>query len=165
MARQQATHVDDRLEVGRRLREARERMGLTQRGLAFAGCTPSYLSRTEAGERVPSLQLLRELGGRLGVSADYLATGAEDQRRDLLFEAEIALRVDDIELAEALFAEAHDEAAEPLRRARAAGGLGELAYRAGAIEEGIERLLEAQALLGHRLLGHPSIPITHSRRS
>jgi len=162
MARQQATHVDDPLEVGRRLREARERIGLTQRGLAFAGCTPSYLSRIEAGERVPSLQLLRELGRRLGVSADYLATGADDQRRDLLFEAEIALRVDDTELAEALFAQQHDEAAEPLRRARAAGGLGELAYRSGAIDEAIERLLEAQALLGDRLLEHPSIPITLS---
>src|SRR2546430_4425884 len=151
MTRQKATHVDDPSEVGRRLREARERKGLSQRALAFPGCTAAYLSRIESGNRVPSLQLLRELGRRLDVTADYLATGSDEQTRDLLLEAEIALRIDDTELAEALFAQEHERAAEPMRKARAAGGLGELAYRSGAIDESIERLLDAQALLADRL--------------
>jgi transcriptional regulator with XRE-family HTH domain len=45
--------------------------------LSFPGCSPAYISRIEAGDRIPSLQLLREMGQRLGVSEDYLATGKE----------------------------------------------------------------------------------------
>ena len=71
--RRKSTHVDDPVAVGRRLREARERAGLSQRQLSFPGCSPAYVSRIEAGDRIPSLQLLREMGRRLGVSEDYLA--------------------------------------------------------------------------------------------
>src|SRR6266571_345896 len=99
MPRQKSTHVDDPQALGFRLREARTRKGLSQRQLAFPGCTPAYLSRIEAGQRIPSLQLLRDLGRRLSVSADYLATGSEEAERDLLLEAELALRLDEIELA------------------------------------------------------------------
>ena len=77
MPRRKSTHVDDPAAVGRRLREARERAGSSQRQLSFDGCSPAYISRIEAGERIPSLQLLREMGRRLGVSEDYLATGLE----------------------------------------------------------------------------------------
>src|SRR5919199_4578673 len=97
MPRQKSTHVDDPAAVGLRLKAARERVGLSQRQLAFVGCSPAYISRIEAGDRIPSLQLLRELGRRLGVSADYLATGGEETRWDSLGEAEIALRLDDVE--------------------------------------------------------------------
>jgi transcriptional regulator with XRE-family HTH domain len=162
MVRQKSTHVDDPMAVGRRLRQARERKGLSQRRLSFPGCTPAYLSRIESGQRIPSLQLLRDLARRLDVSAEYLATGDEEAGRDLLLEAEIALRVDDTDLAEELFAAEYAEAVEAARRGRATGGLGELAYRAGAIDEAIERLVEAQSLLGERLLENPSIPITLS---
>ena len=64
--------------------EARERAGLSQRQLSFPGCSPAYISRIEAGDRIPSLQLLRKMGQRLGVSEDYLATGKErhDEHRD-----------------------------------------------------------------------------------
>ena len=78
MPRQKSTHVDNPQAVGERLKEARERAGLSQRQLSFPGCSPAYISRIESGDRIPSLQLLRELGKRLGVSEDYLATGAED---------------------------------------------------------------------------------------
>ena len=95
MPRRKSTHVDDPAAVGERLRAARERAGLTQRDLAFPGCSPAYISRIESGDRIPSLQLLRELGRRLGVSEDFLATGEnraapEDPR---LLDAELALRL------------------------------------------------------------------------
>src|SRR6266550_8186380 len=97
MPRRKSTHVDNPVEVGRRLREARERSGISQRQLSFPGCSPAYISRVESGQRIPSLQLLRELGRRLAVSADYLATGEEESRWDALVEAEIALSLDDVE--------------------------------------------------------------------
>jgi len=77
--RQKSTHVDDPGAVGERLKAARLESGLSQRQLAFPGCSPAYISRIEAGDRIPSLQLLRELGKRLGVSEDFLATGEETQ--------------------------------------------------------------------------------------
>src|ERR671922_1716178 len=105
MPRQKSTHVDDPRAVGRRLRDAREKAGLSQRQLAFPGCSPAYISRIESGDRIPSLQLLRELGRRLGVSEDWLATGAENgsgEQGGMLLEAELALRLDDLDLADRL---------------------------------------------------------------
>src|SRR2546423_14283704 len=103
--RETIPHVDDPAAVGRRLREAREQAGISQRALAFPGCSPAYLSRIEAGDRTPSLQVLRELSRRLGVTEEYLAYGTEAQPAgaDRLFEAELALRMDDLDRAENLF--------------------------------------------------------------
>jgi tetratricopeptide (TPR) repeat protein len=159
MARQKSTHVDDPVAVGRRLRQAREKRGMSQRALAFAGCSAGYISRIEAGERIPSLQLLRELGQRLGVSAEYLATGSEEVERDLLAEAELALRVDEIELAEHLFAQARDEAHDPVARGRALAGLGQLVYRDGDIEGAIVLLAEAEQLV-ESVVDYPAIVVT-----
>jgi tetratricopeptide (TPR) repeat protein len=148
LPRQKSTHVDDPAAVGQRLKEARERAGLSQRQLSFPGCSPAYISRIESGDRIPSLQLLRELGRRLGVSEDHLATGQElRSARDELLEAEVALRLDDLELAERLYRDAlagGDEEA----RARALAGLGELASRKGDPRGAIELLEEALALDG-----------------
>src|ERR671922_64270 len=96
MPRQKSTHVDDPRAVGRRLRDAREKAGLSQRQLAFPGCSPAYISRIKSGDRIPSLQLLRELGRRLGVTEDWLATGSEDGRAHIELDrgqADEALRV------------------------------------------------------------------------
>ncbi len=49
---------------------------MSQRELSFPGCTAVYICRIERGDRVPSLQVLRELANRLGVEEDYLATGS-----------------------------------------------------------------------------------------
>src|SRR3989304_2884596 len=101
MPRQKSTHADSPKAVGCRLKEARERSGLSQRALSFPGCSPAYISRIEAGERIPSLQLLRELGRQLGGSEDFLATGTEAgaSRSSLLVDAEVALRLDHLEPA------------------------------------------------------------------
>ena len=145
MPRQKSTHVDDPREVGRRLREARLRAGLSQRDLSFQGCSPAYISRIEAGDRIPSLQLLREMGQRLGVSEDYLATGARapllPDRNPLLVDAEVALRLDDHELAQSLYEEALEVARDNFTRADAFEGLGSVAFRRGEPKEAI-RLLE-----------------------
>ena len=79
MPRRPSNHVDDPIAVGERLRQAREAAGLTQRELSFEGCTAAYVSRIEAGARVPSLQILHEFAKRLGVTPEYLATGQPEE--------------------------------------------------------------------------------------
>jgi tetratricopeptide (TPR) repeat protein len=138
MPRQKSTHVDDPKAVGERLRNARVATGLSQRQLAFPGCSPAYISRIEAGDRIPSLQLLRELGRRLNVTEDYLATGADDRRARLsMLEADILLRLDDVPAAEALYREALANAATPLERSQAEEGLGHVSFRRGEVREAI----------------------------
>src|SRR5581483_1384931 len=122
MPRQKATHVDSPEAVGRRIRAAREQVGLSQRDLSFPGCSPAYLSRIEAGTRTPSLQLLRELGRRLGRSADFLATGEDAAPVDAVTEAEVALALGEREDAKQRF-RAILESAEGPDRARASSGL------------------------------------------
>ena len=132
MPRQKSTHVDDPNAVGERLRAAREAAGLSQRQLAFPGCSPAYISRIESGDRIPSLQLLRELGRRLGVSEDYLATGSDPRERDShAIEAEVALRLGDLELAESLYTAMLEEGPGDAERAAARAGFGQIAFRRG----------------------------------
>ena len=141
MARAAPTHVDSARNVGRRLRDARRRAGLSQRELAFLGCTAAYISRLEAGERVPSLQLINELARRLSVSAEYLATGAEPELGGTLLDAEVALRLGELETAEELF-RAHLGPTDPARP-QALTGLGQIAFRADRLAEAIDYLEEA----------------------
>lgn len=157
LPRRKSTHVDDPREVGRRLKEARDRAGLSQRQLSFPGCSPAYISRIEAGDRIPSLQLLREMGRRLGVSEDYLATGTErgDESAAVL-EAELALRLDELELADDLFGQALERSATAEDRARALIGLGQLAFRRGDIRQAIAGLEEARQLMAERFLDSSS---------
>lgn len=104
------THIDDPSAVGRRLRSAREAAGLSQRRLSFPGCSPGYISRLEAGDRVPSLQLLRELARRLGVTESWLAHGRAAGEAAAL-EAEVALRLGDDDLAAELLVAVEERAA------------------------------------------------------
>lgn len=164
MPRRKSTHVDDPVAVGRRLREARERAGLSQRQLSFLGCSPAYISRIEAGDRIPSLQLLREMGKRLGVSEDYLATGAErDDDSGKLIEAEIAMRLDESEVARELYEEVLATSATDDERARALAGLGQIAFRLGKPRVAIARLEEARVLWRNGLAGNPSAADTLGR--
>ena len=77
MKRERIPHVDDPVRVGQRLVAAREAALLSQRNVAFPGCSAAYISRIEHGERTPSLQVLRELADRCGVSETHLAWGRE----------------------------------------------------------------------------------------
>jgi transcriptional regulator with XRE-family HTH domain len=96
VVRERIPHVDDPVAVGRRLTQAREAVGLSQRELAFPGCTPAYISRIERGERIPSLQVLRELAQRCGVSESFLAWGQRDS-----LDAAVAERIRALQAAEA----------------------------------------------------------------
>lgn len=93
--RARTPHYDDPAAVGKRVYEAREAAGLSQRELSFPGCSAAYISRIERGERVPSLQVMRELARRTGVSEQALAFGRE------ALDAAVANRVRAAEAAEA----------------------------------------------------------------
>jgi transcriptional regulator with XRE-family HTH domain len=159
MARQKARHVDDPARVGERLRAARTAKGLSQRDLSFPGCTSAYISRIEAGERVPSLQLLREFGRRLGLSADYLATGEAEAPLGKLEEAELLLRLGEKEQAELAFREAV-KSDDARTRARGESGLAAIAYEEGRLEEAVELLQSARTGAGPAWLEFSSAPET-----
>lgn len=58
---------------GARLREARERQGLSQAELADrSGMQPSAIAHFEANRRKPSFENVRRLAKALSVTADYL---------------------------------------------------------------------------------------------
>lgn len=145
MPRRPSTHVDDAVAVGERLRQARQEAGLTQRELAFEGCTAAYVSRIEAGARIPSLQIIHEFARRLGVTPEFLATGRPDGA-DLsseLLEAEVAFQLGDENRAAELYGAARETADTPAALAQALLGLGRLALRRGEIDEGISLLERA----------------------
>ena len=83
-------HYDDPAAVGRRVLGARKAAGLTQRELSFPGCSLQYISRIEHGERVPSLQVMREIARRTRVSEQYLAFGRETLDRTVAEQLRVA---------------------------------------------------------------------------
>jgi tetratricopeptide (TPR) repeat protein len=87
---------------------------------------------------VPSYQVLREFGRRLGVRAEYLATGVSDAvEEDPLFEAELAARLGDRERARAAYQAIIASDERPDLVAQAQLGLGLLAFEAGDHEQAI----------------------------
>lgn len=150
MPRRPSTHIDDPAAVGARIRTARLAAGLKQRELTFEGCTPAYLSRVEAGQRIPSLQILTKLAERLATTADFLATGKHPEA-DPLFEAELAARTGEPELARRLYLQATRGDA-PVVTARAEAALGRLAFDEGDREAAIE--------LFERALDEPGLSFT-----
>jgi transcriptional regulator with XRE-family HTH domain len=95
LKRRRTPHYDDPVAVGQRLHTAREGAGISQRELAFPGCSAAYISRIERGERIPSLQVMRELARRIGISEATLAYGKEPMDRG------VSQAVRDVEAAEA----------------------------------------------------------------
>lgn len=157
MPRKKSTHVDDPIAVGQRLKETRERAGLSQRQLASRGCSPAYISRVEAGQRIPSLRVIGELASRLGVSEAWLATGQEQDGGDLLRDAEIALRLDDVGEAEELFSRALADFDDAASRSTALEGLAEIALRIGDPRRSIELAEEALRVAGDQPEDRPTL--------
>ena len=142
---QKLTYVDDARSVGRRIRQARTAAGLSQRDLSFPGCTPAYISRIEKGERVPSLQILREFATRLGASEGYLATGREAAAEAPLVSARAALRLGEVAQARESLDAALAGARTDAERAAASALYGEVAlYESDAVAaiEALERALQ-----------------------
>jgi transcriptional regulator with XRE-family HTH domain len=143
MPRSLTTHIDSPRDVGLRLKAARERAGLSQRQLAFPGCTAAYISRLEAGARVPSLQMVNQLAARLDVTGQWLATGVDPSTAEPteLIEAEVALRLGEFDEAERHY-RAHLTPGDPAR-ASALAGLGQIAFRAERTSDAIDLLEQA----------------------
>jgi len=93
--RARTPHYDDPAAVGIRVREARLAAHLSQRELSFPGCSSAYISRIERGERIPSLQVMREIARRAGVSEQVLAFGVD------VIDASVSERIRAVEAAEA----------------------------------------------------------------
>jgi transcriptional regulator with XRE-family HTH domain len=87
--------VDDDYEIGRRLRAARDRAGLSREALAYhSGVSWSAIAQVEGGRRTNLRpRTLAALARSLGVTIDYLVTGsvrtpAEVDHRALLYESD-----------------------------------------------------------------------------
>lgn len=155
MARVRVTRIDSAEAVGKRLGELRRSRGLTLRELAFPGCTAAYLSSIEHGRRVPSLQVLDVLSQKLGASRRYLATGEEGSVDAYSTEAELALRLGDLDRAEELYSGLLQEE-EPIR-VRSLGGLGVCRLQKGDLAAGIDLLEEALRLGRDRFILDPTL--------
>ena len=163
MPRSLTTHIDSPREVGTRLKSSRERAGLSQRQLAFPGCTAAYISRLEAGARVPSLQMINQLALRLDVTGQWLATGVEAAavQPSELIDAEVALRLGEIDEAERLY-RAHLEQGDPARPA-ALAGLGQIAFRSERWAEAIDLLQQSFELRERKALADAGLVDTLGR--
>jgi tetratricopeptide (TPR) repeat protein len=146
--RAKVKYYDDPVLVGRRLREIRETAGLSQRELSFPGCTAAYISRIEKGERIPSLQLIREFSARLGVSEQFIAHGTHDASipGSTFVEARVAVRLGDLDAARQLANELLDAARSDADRAQASALFGEIALHTGDADAAIDALERARQL-------------------
>lgn len=89
------------MEFGVKLRELREKAGLTQYELAEGIAASSFISLLEAGKRKPKPDLIVKLASRLGVPTEELVIDQSAQERELnLNTAKVALSSGDLELAE-----------------------------------------------------------------
>lgn len=153
------SHVDDAQSVGRRLRAARERSGLTQSALALVGCSASYVSQVEAGNRTPSLQLLRRFADRLGVTEEYLARGARGRREHELglVEATAALHLGDLEPAARGYHDVYTEARDATLQACALEGLAYVYLRRGDAHGAVSLFQTALETTGEPAAQRPSL--------
>lgn len=89
------------MEFGSKLRELREKAGLTQYELAEGIAASSFISLLEAGKRKPKPDMIVKLAARLGVPTEELVMDQSAQERELnLNTAKVALSSGDLELAE-----------------------------------------------------------------
>ena len=77
----------DRIEVGRKIREARLQKGLTQQALAeIADIGEMYISEIERGVKMPSLNLFVRIITALDISADYVLRDALPTGKDFVYQ-------------------------------------------------------------------------------
>jgi len=151
------TPIDDPAAFGPRLRAARGAAGMSLRDLSFPGCSPSYISRLENGSRLPSLQLVNALAGKLAVrSEELLGTPAESRLEQQLTDGEVALRLGDVDAARTHFSAVVEQGSGETR-ALALGGLANAHLREGDVDDALELLEEARELLGPRFAEHASL--------
>jgi len=117
--------------VGERIRERRHALGLSQRDISEPGVSYAYISRVEAGKRIPSVKALRKIAPKLGVSVLWLETGSDDIEitlpRDLVLSA-IALETAAIEAWSAEGADVEEASRLAAQFNRARGNLASIAW-------------------------------------
>ncbi len=70
------------MNIGKRIEEIREQVGLSQSALArTVGISQSAISQIEAGERNPSYEMLRQIAKALSVSLPHLVGAEVEQLR------------------------------------------------------------------------------------
>lgn len=76
----------DRIEVGKKIREARTKKGFTQQALSeAAGVGEMYISEIERGMKMPSLSLFVKIITALDISADYVLRDALPTGKDFVY--------------------------------------------------------------------------------
>lgn len=79
-----ADKTDEWATLGRRIKEERERRGLTQRALADAAdLSDRYISNLEGGQRFPSPKALQAIAGALRIQPSDLFSGVPPTHKQL----------------------------------------------------------------------------------
>ncbi|SKC87821.1 helix-turn-helix domain-containing protein [Maledivibacter halophilus] len=75
----------DNVKLGKRIREERLRLGLTQEDLAeYSNISLTYMGRVERGERNMTVKTLVNIANALGVTIDYLLDSVVNIKDDNL---------------------------------------------------------------------------------
>lgn len=77
----------DKVAIGSRLREARNKVKLTQEQLAEkVGIGTTYISDIERGAKFPSLSLFIKIVDALGVSSDFILRGEIEAGKNCVYD-------------------------------------------------------------------------------
>lgn len=86
----------DKVELGRKIQEARKKMGYTQESLAEkADIGIMYLGEIERGVKMPSLKIFIKLITALNISADYVLRDELPSGKEYIFD-EITKKLEDL---------------------------------------------------------------------
>ena len=136
--------------IGQRLKRLRSERGLTQSDISGPGVTKAHICRIEKGQRRATLDVLRPLADKLGVTLEHLETGREIplalEREYQLAAAELELALGgDPEQAEPTLRRLAREGSRDAISARARALLGIAAAERGDHHEAIQQLEAATA--------------------
>jgi transcriptional regulator with XRE-family HTH domain len=84
--------LDNREDIGKRIKELRQYFGITQLELCQGICTQAYISKVENGAISISADLLFQIAERLGIDINYLFNSSNNQRLDYIEEVIIQAR-------------------------------------------------------------------------
>jgi transcriptional regulator with XRE-family HTH domain len=79
-------------EIGKEIRNLRSYLGLSQRQLAEGICNQSQISRIEAGDLIPTIDILHGVARRLGVEVSYFVNFVDSLRPDYIADFYYQLR-------------------------------------------------------------------------
>ncbi|MEI2713752.1 MAG: helix-turn-helix domain-containing protein [Nocardioides sp.] len=136
--------------LGARVRAHRVAKGLTQGQLAGAEVSVGYISRIEAGQRRPTVEVLRAITERLGVSLERILTGVEAHELD---EIQVLLDFAQLSLESGDASTGRTQAVESLARAESSDQA-RLAQRARFL---IARATEAHGDVDEAILAYESL--------